>query len=94
MGGASDVYQFSLQRVQESPLVRETLGEPLDAGLFMAGNIQVSGPVGQADISFSIKGPSDKGTVYVKAHKEMGRWIYDQIVIERESDHQRLDLTP
>jgi hypothetical protein len=57
------------------------------------GEIQVNGPNGRANISFSIEGPNGKGTVYVQATKSLGQWNLDQLILEQDGTGHRLDLT-
>lgn len=90
---SSDAYQLALQRVQTHPAAVQVLGTPIHPGWKVSGNIQVSGPSGQANLSFPVSGPKANGTVYMDATKEMGAWHINQQVLEIEKTGQRLDLT-
>lgn len=78
----SEPYAQTWLLLNQSPKVVETIGTPIKPGLLAAGNIEVSGPSGHADLSFPIEGPKGKARVYVKATKEMGVWKMDRVVLD------------
>jgi hypothetical protein len=89
---STDVYQEALARARSSPAVVEALGEPVEDGLFMGGNISVTGPSGSADISIPLHGPKGKGTIYAVASKSAGRWEYQTLEVAVEGREDRIDL--
>ncbi len=88
---SSDAYKLSVATVAASEAVAEHIGKPVSTG-FPMGNIEMSGPRGSANISFSVNGPKGKGEVYVEATKTMGQWRIDQMVLEVGDARQRIDL--
>jgi hypothetical protein len=70
------------------------LGSPIEAGIFVMGSINVSGPSGKADLAIPISGPSGKGTIYARASKAANRWTFSQLVVEIKATKERIDLTP
>lgn len=84
--------QASFKMIQDQPEVQTAFGPEITLGFWVSGSISTTGPSGSANLSYSIQGSQDAGTVYVEAHKELGEWVYDALVIERDSDHQRLRL--
>lgn len=88
---SSEAFQLSLAKLEASQEATELIGKPISTG-FPMGSIQVSGPRGNASLSFSVSGPKGKGTVYVEATKDMGRWQVDRIVLEQEETGRRIDL--
>ena len=91
---ASEPYKYALDLAQHSPAVIERLGEPIEAGMFVSGNIQVDLAGGHADLAIPISGPKGKGTVYVVAEKIAGRWEYRIIEAQFEGDPIRVNLRP
>ena len=87
-----DVYEEALARARSSPAVIEALGEPVEDGWLVSGNISVNGPSGSADISIPLHGPKGKGTVYAIASKSAGRWEYRALEVEVEGRPERIDL--
>jgi hypothetical protein len=94
MGGirSSDAYQQALAKAKANPEVALRLGQPIEPGWFVSGNISVSGPSGDADLSIPITGPKGKGTIYVVAKKSAGEWTYSRMEVEVEGQPGRVDL--
>ena len=90
----SDVYAMSLAKVQSSQEVTGRLGTPVKPGWWMSGNINVSGPSGNADISFPISGPKGKATVYATGTKSTGRWRLDLLQVAYDGSEERTNLLP
>ena len=89
---SSDVYQTALSRAQESPVVIEALGSPIEDGFVPSGSINISGPSGNADLAIPISGPKGKGTIYAVARRSAGRWDFTLLEVGVESTGQRIDL--
>jgi hypothetical protein len=89
---SSDVYKDALAKAKTNTTVQEAIGIPIEEGMFIAGNINVSGPSGQADLSIPISGPDGKATIYVVASKSAGQWIFSTLVVEIINTKQRINL--
>lgn len=89
---SSDAYQIAMERARENPEVVASLGEPIEAGWFISGNINVSGPSGEANLSIPVSGPRGSGTIYLVADKVAGEWIFERLELESESSTERLNL--
>lgn len=89
---SSDAYKDAFLKAQTDPSVQEIIGTPIEEGMFVAGNISVSGSSGQADLSFPISGPDGKATVYVVAAKSAGQWTFSTLVVEIKESGQRINL--
>ena len=87
----SEPYQVAVARVQGNAEAVSALGEPISTGLPW-GSIQVSGPDGKADFSFSVNGSRGKGTVYVDARKDLGTWRLDRLELEVPGRAGRINL--
>jgi hypothetical protein len=87
----SDAYKSALGTVQASPAVHGVLGEPIVAGWWVTGSIQVSGPSGSASLSFPVSGPKGEAMVFVEAQKRAGEWTLGTLIVEPEGG-DRLDL--
>lgn len=88
---SSDAFQLSLARLQASPEGIQHIGSPIDTG-FPMGSIRTSGPRGNASLSYSVSGPKGKGTVFVEATRDMGRWQIDRMVLEQEDTGRRTQI--
>jgi len=89
---SSDAAKESLLRAQSNPLLVQKLGAPIEEGWMVAGNINVSGPSGDADIAVPISGPKAKGKIYVTAHKSAGVWRYSAMTAAVEGSDQTINL--
>jgi hypothetical protein len=88
----SGFYPQALERAQANPQVANKIGQPLKAGWFASGNINISGSSGDADIAIPISGPNGKGTIYVVAKKSAGLWTFRTLQVEVPGESQRIDL--
>jgi hypothetical protein len=89
---SSDAYNDALAMARANPHVEDALGSPIEAGLLVAGNINVSGSSGSADLAIPVSGPDGKGTIYVVASKSAGRWTFRKLVVDIEATGERIDL--
>ena len=87
----SDVYREALARVNASAQATQILGLPIEAG-FPMGSIHISGPSGEAELSIPVHGSLRRGTIYLEARKEMGKWNYERIELEVDGRDERIDL--
>lgn len=89
---SSDVYKDALAMARAEPAVEMALGTPIEEGLFVVGNINISGSSGQADLAIPISGPHGKGTIYAVAEKSAGQWTFSVLVVEIKATGDRIDL--
>ena len=87
----SDVYEEAVARAQDHPAATAALGEPIEAGWYVTGSVETSGPGGEASLSVPLEGPRGEGTLYVEATKRAGAWSYQQLELAVE-DGERIDL--
>ena len=88
---SSEAYQMTVQALNADAEAVEILGQPMTTGI-PGGNIEVRGPQGEANLSFSAEGPNGFGTVYVKATKSLGQWQLQDAVLEDSNGGRRIDL--
>ncbi|HTQ84710.1 MAG TPA: cytochrome c oxidase assembly factor Coa1 family protein [Candidatus Solibacter sp.] len=90
--GRSDACALAMEQARASQQVKEQLGEPLEQGLFVTGNINLSGGSGRAQLAIPISGPKGKGTLYIVATKSMGVWKADALQLAGNGNSFRIDL--
>lgn len=88
---SSEVYKLSIVKLQSNSAATNALGTPITTG-FPMGSIEISGPKGKADFSFSAEGSKSTGTVYVDAVKDLGTWKINRIELEVEGYQDRINL--
>ena len=89
---SSDVYTEALAKAKTHEEVNTLLGEPIEAGFWVSGSIEVSGPSGKADLAIPIAGPKGSATLYVVATKAAGRWQYSTLEVAPTAGGARIDL--
>src|SRR4051812_37861566 len=75
---SSDVYKGALERTRANPEAVARLGEPIEDGWFVKGNVNFAGSSGTANFEVPVSGPKSSGTLYVRASYE-GAWMYERL---------------
>jgi hypothetical protein len=89
---SSDVYKEAVANAKANTSVVEVLGLPIEEGLFVSGNINVSGTSGRADLSIPISGPNGKATLFVVATRTAGNWDFSTLVVEFKESGTQISL--
>ncbi len=89
---SSDAYKDALAMARANPYVQDALGSPIEEGLLVAGNINISGSSGYADLAIPVSGPDGSGTIYVVASKSAGQWTFLKLVVGIKATNERIDL--
>ncbi len=90
----SDAYQIAMSSAREHPAVIDALGEPIEVGWFVSGNINVNGASGEANLSVPLNGPRGSGTLYIVADKVAGEWIFERMEVAFADSGERVNLLP
>ncbi|MFA9477042.1 cytochrome c oxidase assembly factor Coa1 family protein [Phycisphaerales bacterium AB-hyl4] len=88
----TEPYQLTMERVERDPEVLAALGQPIESGWLVSGNINYAGGGGEADLSFSIRGPQGRGTVYAVLERSAGQWQWGELVVNVDDTGERLVL--
>jgi Cytochrome oxidase complex assembly protein 1 len=91
---SSDAYTQAVARARANDEVKAVLGEPIQTGYFVSGNISVDGSSGNADFSIPLSGPKGSATLYVTAKKAAGRWEFTTLEVAPKGSDTRIDLQP
>jgi TonB family protein len=81
---SSEVYKGALQRARSNPEAVALLGEPINDGWFVKGNINFAGSSGTANFEVPISGPKKSGTLFVRASYEGAAWMYERLDLAAE----------
>jgi hypothetical protein len=90
----SEPYRFAMARIQQDERVVQALGQPIEAGMIVMGNLRYSGPSGAANLSIPVSGSRASGTAYVIATKRLGRWTISDLVVDEEDTGVRIIIIP
>jgi hypothetical protein len=89
---SSDAYTIAMSAAKGHPAVVDALGEPIEVGWFVSGNISVNGASGEADLSIPLNGPRGSATLYVVADKIAGQWEFERMEVELDESRERVSL--
>lgn len=79
---SSDIYQMALHEVQTHEDANRVLGEPIEPGWFLSGNINMSDDDGEAQLSIPVHGTKQAGTVQLEAVKKDGKWMFNSLLLD------------
>ena len=89
---SSDAYKDAVSKAKAHPSVEEALGSPIEEGLFVTGQINVSGPSGRANLAIPISGPDGEGRIYVVASRSAGEWTFSTLLVEIDETEETINL--
>ena len=85
-------YEYALDQAKNNSQVIELLGTPIDTDVIMQGNISLENDEGSADFKIPIEGPKGKASIIVKAQKNYGEWIYEELYVEIKESKEKINL--
>ena len=88
---SSDAYTEAMARAAADCRVERALGAPLEAGWFVSGTVETSGPSGHAELSIPVHGATAEGRLLVVARRSAEVWTLDLLQLEQE-DGAPVDL--
>lgn len=91
---SSDPFTLAMKTARAHPAVTTALGAPIKEGFFVSGTVSTSGPSGKAELSIPLSGPNGSATLYVKARKSVGQWVFSQLVFEDQGGKRTPLIAP
>lgn len=88
----SEPYRMAVDALHADAQAPALLGEPISTG-FASGELREVSLGGHAQLQIPVKGPNGKGTVYLRATRELGQWTLDEAYLQMRGSAQRVDLT-
>ncbi len=88
----SDAYVQGLELAENSPEVRDALGEPFEAGWFTTGSVNTHNSSGSAKLSVPLSGPEGNGMLFIEATMQDGEWSLDLADFRDSEGGERFDL--
>ena len=88
----SDPYQLAVRRATESPAVGEKLGNPIQIGWFVSGNINYSGSEANVNLRIPISGPRGRGHIGVVGKEHAKRWTFETLEVDVTGDDEPISL--
>ncbi|MGQ4276430.1 cytochrome c oxidase assembly factor Coa1 family protein [Pseudidiomarina sp. E22-M8] len=87
-----EAYELSLTAVSEHAAVEALIGEPIEPGLLVLGNVNISGPSGNAELQYDVSGPKGEATVYAYAIRDAGEWQLIRVIVDVDGARERFDV--
>lgn len=91
---SAEPYQIAFEAARNDPQVIAALGQPLEMGWPVTGELTLSGISGTVDVSGPIHGPNGRGTLYVAGRKENGVWTFYTLSVRRKDTGTLIVLNP
>jgi len=88
----SGAFTEAMERARNHPEVRQALGQPIEAGYFVSGQISTGGGSGDADLSIPLSGPDGSGTLTVEASHTGGPWQFQTLRFSGQNTNQSISL--
>jgi len=88
----SDVATQAIEIIQDDPRVQDKLGEPVEIGWLITGNVEVNNSSGSANLTIPVSGPKGSGTVIVDATRSGGVWEFDAMMFSVDGE-EAVDIT-
>jgi hypothetical protein len=88
----SEAYAMSMAEIAASEAVRTALGDNIEAGYFVSGNIQLNGGAGTATLEIPLKGSRGAGNAFSRAEKVAGTWQVILLVVRVEGSETPIVL--
>ena len=89
---SNDAYRIGVEKAKHSPEVVALLGSPIREGIFITGNVNVTGASGNASLAIPLSGPKGKATLYLQANKIEGEWVFNQLTVRGENSNYKINL--
>ncbi len=87
----SEPYKMAEVRLAADAAVAEAYGSPLSLG-WPQGSLNTEADGGSAQFQFSVEGPRAKGTAFLEASRQGGRWRIDELAVEQEGTGRRIEV--
>eukprot|EP00913_Durusdinium_trenchii_P023312 g21890.t1 len=74
------------------PRVVAALGEPMEPGFLVTGQVNLNNDAGNANLSYKVSGPDGVGTVHVIATKARGKWTFRTLDVRIHSTGTHINV--
>ena len=88
----STAYADGLEIARTHPEVIRALGEPIEPGWLMGGQVSMTPSTGDMDVSVPLEGSRAGGTLYIVARRSAGEWRFERLEVEVDGRGDRIDL--
>lgn len=87
----SQPYEYALEKINQDDQLIEILGSPIEKNGMVQGTINWHNGKKRANLKIPVKGPKEKGILYINASGEGDNWTYHEIRVEI-NENDEIDL--
>ncbi|UXN04586.1 MULTISPECIES: cytochrome c oxidase assembly factor Coa1 family protein [unclassified Bartonella] len=88
----SEPYMLGLQTAQKNSEIIALIGEPIEPGFFVGGNMPTPNEQGMIDMSIPLSGPKGSGVVLIVGAKQGTEWNYSRMLFRSNETTTVVDL--
>jgi hypothetical protein len=78
---SSDAFQQPVAAAKANAAVKAALGDPVDDGWYVSGQINITNDSGNANLQIPLSGPKGDATLYVVGTRAQGTWTYQTMKV-------------
>ena len=82
------------EEARTNPQSAEIVGTPVEVGWFTSGSVSQQNNTGDADVSVSVRGPLESGTLRMVSTRQNGVWVVRKMVLTLDGTGQAIAVTP
>ena len=86
----SEVHKMAFERATTDARVIERLGEPIEEGMMVLGQIEYQNSEGHANLQIPIQGPNEKAQINVIAIRSAGVWTIVSLDVQFTDEADRI----
>ena len=91
---AQDPARIAAREALSSDVVMRSIGQPMNVGPFIRGNLVSSNGSGTADLIIPIRGPKGKGTLLEWAQESSGKWRICSLTFRSSTESADIAIIP
>ena len=78
---SSDAYKMSMNEIRNSKKCQKLLGDNIEDGFFIRGNINTTTTGGNANLYIPLSGELGEGTAYSRCNREWFKWEIEELQV-------------
>ena len=90
--GRSEAAAMAVAEARKNPVLLEKIGQPIEQGFLVTGQINVYNSGGHAELSIPIFGPKGKASLEVEAQKKSGSWTLTTLSAQVAGSSEEINL--
>jgi hypothetical protein len=88
----SQLKVMAIESAKTNPGILQRLGQPIEAGWFITGTLDVTPGSGKGTLTIPVSGPSGAGKLYAAGSQLGGTWQLTSLAFVQKGSSDRLDI--